>query len=224
MKPDATAALYAQKDSRYFGTARRDLLDMLPVGGGLKLLELGAGDGATLRAAKALGLAAEVVGIDLVAAAPSAPGEPEIDQFFQGNIEQMEIDLPGDHFDAVLCADVLEHLVDPWRVVERLAHHLKRGGLFLASLPNIRNHRALAPIVLKGNFRYENAGLLDRSHLRFFCRENARELFLGAGLEIEAVEENMGAYGLRHRALDAVTFRLLHDFFVFQFRLRAKKS
>ncbi len=220
MTTDATSALYAQKGESYFGTARRDLLAMLPRGGGLRLLELGAGDGATLRAAKVEGLAAYTVGIDLV---PAASGAPEIDRFLQGNIEQMELDLPLDHFDVVLCADVLEHLIDPWRTVERLVRHLKPGGILLASLPNIRNHRALAPIVLGGDFRYEPAGLLDRSHLRFFCRRNARELFERAGLLIDDVEENMGAYGLRHRALDLLTLRLLHDFFVFQFRIRTRK-
>ena len=220
MTTDATSALYAKKDGSYFGTARRDLLAMLPRGGGLRLLELGAGDGATLRAAKAEGLAAYTVGIDLV---PAAPGTPEIDLFLQGNVEQMELDLPLDHFDVVLCADVLEHLVDPWRTVERLARHLKPGGVLLASLPNIRNHRALAPILFGGDFRYEPAGLLDRSHLRFFCRANARELFERSGLAVTEVEENMGAYGLRHRLLDLLTLRYFHDFFVFQFRIRARK-
>jgi 2-polyprenyl-3-methyl-5-hydroxy-6-metoxy-1,4-benzoquinol methylase len=220
MTSDSISALYARKDESYFGTARRDLLAMLPRSGGLRLLELGAGDGATLRAAKTEGLAEYAVGIDLV---PVAPGLPEIDLFLQGNVEQMELDLPLDHFDAVLCADVLEHLIDPWRVVERLVRHLKPGGVLLASLPNIRNHRALAPILLGGDFRYEHAGLLDRSHLRFFCRKNARELFERAGLAIDDVEENMGAYGLRHRVLDFLTFHLLHDLFVFQFRIRARK-
>jgi len=222
--PTAPAAgLYAQKDDGYFRAARLDLLGMLPAGGGLRLLEVGAAGGATLHAAKALGLATYTVGIDLARDVAVSDDGFGADLFLRGDIETLELDLPPDSFDAVLCADVLEHLFDPWRAVKRLAHHLRPGGLFLSSIPNIRNHRALRAVVCEGDFRYESAGLLDRSHLRFFCRKNVHELFEQAGLAIEAIEENMGAYGLRHKALDHATFRLFHDFFVFQFLTRARK-
>ena len=220
---DAAAALYDRKEQGYFAAARLDLLAMLPQEGGLRLLELGAGNGATLRAAKALGLASYTAGIDLVQPSPPAPGEPEIDLFLSGNVEGGGIELPAGPFDAVLCADVLEHLVDPWRVVARLAHTLRPGGILLSSIPNVRNHRALRAFVVEGDFRYGDAGLLDRSHLRFFCRRNVRELFEGAGLQVEEMAETMGGYGLRHKALDRLTFGLLHDFFVFQFLTRARK-
>ena len=220
---DATARLYDDKESGYFSTARPDLLRMLPQGGGLRLLELGAGDGATLRAAKALGLASWVAGIDIVAPTAAAEGQPEIDLFLRGDIEALDPALLPHGLDAILCADVLEHLVEPWRVVSLLAGLLRPGGALLSSIPNVRNHRALRAIVLQGDFRYQPAGLLDRSHLRFFCRRNVRELFEQAGLVVEAMEENMGGYGLRHRLLDRLTLGRCHDFFVFQFRTLARK-
>jgi SAM-dependent methyltransferase len=240
---DAAAALYRDKQRGYFNYPRLDLLEMLPAGRGLRLLELGAGDGATLRAAKARGIASYAVGIDIVDPADggSAGGAGQIDRadrvdgvdradridridrFIVGNVEAMDLDLPLDHFDAVLCADVLEHLIDPWEVVRRLARHLRPGGVFLSSIPNLRNHRALAQIVLRGDFHYAEAGLLDRSHLRFFCRRNIRELFVQAGLVVEAMETNMGGYGLRHRAINLLTAGLLRDFFVLQYRTRARK-
>ncbi|HSG38164.1 MAG TPA: methyltransferase domain-containing protein [Thermoanaerobaculia bacterium] len=217
---DATVDLYKDKEGGYFRAARLDLLRLLPQGGGLRLLDLGAGDGATLRAAKEMGLASYTVGIELMAPAGGAPG---VDRFLQGNVEAMELDLPAGGFDAVLCADVLEHLVDPWRVVSRLADLLRPGGVLLSSIPNVRNHRVLRPLVLRGDFRYQPAGLMDRSHLRFFCRRNIREMFEGAGLTVEAMEENMGGYGLKHRLVDRLSFGLLHDLFVFQFLTRARK-
>jgi 2-polyprenyl-3-methyl-5-hydroxy-6-metoxy-1,4-benzoquinol methylase len=223
---DTAAALYRDKEPSYFNHARLDLLEMLPPNAGLKLLELGAGDGATLRTAKARGIASYGVGIDIAnvaAGAAGADGLPPVDRFLVGNVEQMELDLPAGHFDVILCADVLEHLVDPWLVVRRLAHHLRPGGLFLSSIPNVRNHRALSHIVLKGDFHYAESGLLDRSHLRFFCRKNIRELFEQAGLVVEAMETNMGAYGRRHKLINALTAGLLEDFFVLQYRTRARK-
>lgn len=217
---DATAELYKEKEGGYFRAARLDLLRLLPPGGDLRVLELGAGDGATLRAAKEMGLASYTVGVELMAPEGGAPG---VDRFLQGNVEALELDLPAGSFDAVLCADVLEHLVDPWRVVARMADLLRPGGVFLSSIPNVRNHRVLRPLILKGDFRYQPAGLMDRSHLRFFCRRNIREMFEGAGLRVEAMEENMGGYGLKHRLADRLTFGLLHDLFVFQFLTRARK-
>ena len=217
---DVAASLYREKELGYYTAARLDLLRLLPPSGGHRLLELGAGDGATLRAARETGLAVYTVGIDIMEPPGGAPG---VDRFLHGNVETMELDLPAASFDAVLCADVLEHLVDPWQVVSRLAGLLKHGGVFLSSIPNIRNHRALRAIVLEGDFRYAEAGLLDRSHQRFFCRRNVQELFSGAGLVVEAMEENMGGYGLRHKLIDRLTFGLLHDLFVFQFLTRARK-
>jgi len=219
-RSDAATRLYEDKEQGYYAAARLDLLRLLPPGGGLRLLELGAGNGATLRAARQMGLASYTVGIDLAEPAGGAPG---VDRFIHGNIETLDLDLPAASFDAVLCADVLEHLVDPWRTVARLAEYLRPGGLFLSSIPNVRNHRALRAIVVDGDFRYAPAGLLDRSHLRFFCRRNVRELFEGAGLVVEEMAETMGGYGLRHKALDRLTFGRLHDFFVFQFLTRARK-
>lgn len=224
---DATArrrGLYDEKEEGYFNFPRLDLLQMLPSGEGLSLLELGAGNGATLREAKRLGIAAYAVGIELVA--PDAPpdGDPcAPDRFIYGDVEDLGLDLTEESFDVVLCADVLEHLVDPWRTVRTLSRYLKPGGVFLSSIPNVRNHRLLRPILIGGDFRYEEAGLLDRTHLRFFCRKNVRDLFEQAGLVVDEMAENMGGFGRHHRLLDRLTFGLLHDFFVFQFRTRARR-
>ncbi len=150
MSESNVAALYEGKERGYFTAARLDLLGMLPPGGGLRLLEIGAGDGATLRAAKALGLASYGVGVDLIEPAPAPPGTPDVDRFLSGNFEAMKLDLPLEHFDAVLCADVLEHLVDPWKAVATLARHLRPGGLFLSSIRTSATTAPCAPSRSRG--------------------------------------------------------------------------
>jgi SAM-dependent methyltransferase len=197
---------------------------MLAPQSGLRVLEIGAGEGATLQAAKQRGLAGYTAGIELVAPDFAGRTPAGVDIFLTGDFETMDLGVLGGGFDAVICADVIEHLRDPWTAVKRMSNLLKPGGALLSSIPNFRNHRCLGPILLKGDFRYAEAGLLDRTHLRFFCRANVRHLFEQAGLVVETIETNMGAYGLRHRALDFLTLGLLHDFFVFQFRTCARKA
>ncbi len=218
-----TQGLYIEKPVGYFNAARLDLLSMLPSGEHLRLLELGSGQGDTLRAAKESGLASYAVGIDLLPPATSHPAVGIVDQFIVGDLDDPAFTFPTREFDAIVCADVLEHLVDPWSVLKRAVQILRPGGWLATSIPNIRNHRAMRQIVFKGEFDYQPAGIFDRSHLRFFCRRNAETLVREAGLVVERVEENMGGYGLRHRLLDALTIGLLHDFFVFQFRILARK-
>ena len=219
-----TISLYTQKEGGYFEAVRVDLLEMLPREGGLRILEIGAGKGATLQAAKERGLATYTAGIELMMPDNYVAGAGGIDLFLTGDFEAMNLDLLGGSFDAVICADVIEHLRDPWTSVRRMSNLLRPGGVLLTSIPNFRNFRALCPILFQGDFRYSGAGLLDKSHLRFFCRTNVRHLFEQAGLVVETMETNMGGYGLRHRAFDLVTLGLFHDFFVFQFRTRARKA
>ena len=54
------------------------------------------------------------------------------------------------HFDYVLCGDVLEHLRDPYALIRKIRAWLKPEGRLICSLPNIRNWRILADLILKG--------------------------------------------------------------------------
>jgi SAM-dependent methyltransferase len=212
-------SLYATKAEGYFTNARWDLLQLVE-GKRLSVLEVGAGSGATLRAAKESGLAARAVAIDIV---EPVRRESHIDEFHVGSVEDMAFSFAAHSFDVILLGDVLEHLIDPWKAVLRLRELLSEDGVMLSSLPNARNFRLLRDIVLRGDFRYGEAGLNDIGHLRFFCRRNAIELFERAGLDVTRVAENMGAYGWAHRLMDRLTLKLFHEFFVFQYLLVARR-
>jgi 2-polyprenyl-3-methyl-5-hydroxy-6-metoxy-1,4-benzoquinol methylase len=84
-------------------------------------------------------------------------------------------------YDAMLFMDVLEHLVDPLAVLRPSASMLAPGGRILISLPNIA-HWSIRRHLLAGHWRYQDSGLLDRTHLRFFTIESALELIEAAGL------------------------------------------
>jgi 2-polyprenyl-3-methyl-5-hydroxy-6-metoxy-1,4-benzoquinol methylase len=87
--------------------------------------------------------------------------------------------------DVVVCADVLEHLRDPWSVLAWLGTLVAPGGHVVISVPNIA-HWTARRALLRGRFDYAEHGLFDRTHLRFFTRASAAELARRAGLAVLA--------------------------------------
>jgi SAM-dependent methyltransferase len=103
------------------------------------------------------------------------------DEVFLGSVERVVPDL-HEAFDLVICADVLEHLVNPRSVLRDLATVLDGQGVLVASIPNIRHYRALARIVCGRAFSPDLEGVFDATHLRFFTRGNIDEMLHAAGL------------------------------------------
>lgn len=91
---------------------------------------------------------------------------------------------PGGPFDCVVAADVLEHLRDPWLVVRWARTLLGPGGSLVVSVPNIRHVRTFWALSVRRRWPFEDVGIFDRSHLRFFARQNLEELLSGTDLHI----------------------------------------
>jgi SAM-dependent methyltransferase len=102
-----------------------------------------------------------------------------------GDLDQVDLDaeLGEDRFDAIISADVIEHLKDPLGAVRRLRPFLKEGGRFVISIPNVA-HGSVRLALLSGRFEYRDWGLLDSTHLRFFTRETFERLLDDAGLDL----------------------------------------
>jgi 2-polyprenyl-3-methyl-5-hydroxy-6-metoxy-1,4-benzoquinol methylase len=91
--------------------------------------------------------------------------------------------LPRKTYNAVICADVLEHTVDPAGVLRQLLATATDDALFLISLPNVA-HIAVRLLLLFGQFPQMERGILDRTHLHFYTRRSARAMLEAAGLEV----------------------------------------
>ncbi|MGQ9557834.1 MAG: class I SAM-dependent methyltransferase [Desulfurispora sp.] len=104
-------------------------------------------------------------------------------QVICGDVEQMDMPFAPASFDVVLMGDVLEHLRFPDRVLEKVSPLLTAGGYVVASIPNI-THIAVILEMARGRFLYQAVGLLDDTHLRFFCRQTVGELFRRTGYQI----------------------------------------
>ena len=214
---------YHDKGRAYFTAARYDVLSLLQKNYEAKILEIGAGGGDTLLAAKAAGLAGEVHGVDITRLPNSNQRHPKIDQFHVIDVETEDMPYPPETFDVVITADLLEHLREPSAVIAKTARLLKPGGLWIASIPNFRHYTVLDQVVLRGDFKYQLNGPLDRTHMRFFCKRNISPLFEQAGLKMVLVEINRGPYGVRQKLANYLTFKMFDDLFVFQYRTVARK-
>ena len=95
--------------------------------------------------------------------------------------------LPASSFDVAVFGDVLEHLRDPWQVLEETRTFLGPGAYAVMSIPNVA-HGAVRLALLRGAFNYQELGLLDDTHLRFFTARTVRELCLRAGFRIDRME------------------------------------
>jgi hypothetical protein len=112
--------------------------------------------------------------------------------------------------DLILCLEVLEHPVAPAEVLAGLTARLNRGGTVMVSLPNVAHLSVSLPLLLSGRFDYRDAGILDRTHLRFFVRDSAIALPNQAGL-VARQGIRSGLTGSKARLADMVTLGLLRD-------------
>jgi Methyltransferase domain len=85
--------------------------------------------------------------------------------------------------DCWVFADTLEHLRDPWEVLRRIRGKIASGGCVVACIPNAQ-HWSVQVKLNSGLFRYEDSGLLDRTHLRWFTRITIGEMFESTGFRI----------------------------------------
>lgn len=92
--------------------------------------------------------------------------------------------LNNEKFQVVLLLHVLEHLSNPWEVIKIAKSHLQDEGVLVVGLPNVCNAKTRLAI-FKGNFVYEDIGVMDETHLRFFTYNTAVELIEKTDLEIE---------------------------------------
>jgi len=191
----------------------------------LKVLEIGAAYGETLFYLKQNGIASEVVGVDIFEDAKNKQNYKPLDQFIFGDIEKIDLPEYFQHFDLILLADVLEHLFEPKSVLETLKKYLKEDGKIIISMPNIRYYSALYKIVFKGDFKYEESGIFDYTHVRFYCRKNIQELLETAGYKVLKQESSIINYQGKSIAklINLITLGIFEEFFSTQYFFVVKK-
>src|SRR5919198_3810806 len=150
---------------------------------GSHVLEFGCATGYMSRVLRDR-LDAVVVGVEVQSDA-AEEASLHAERVIVGDVEELDLEaeLGGERFDAILFADVLEHLRDPAALLRRVRQFVAEGGVVIASIPNVA-HASVRLALLSGSFRYREEGLLDAGHLRFFTREGIQDLFESSGYVI----------------------------------------
>ncbi len=163
--------------------ARWDVWPVIPQGA-RRLLDVGCGAGSGFAGLRQRGLT--VVGGDVNPEFVSRAREI-LDEAQLIDLEEGEWPTGWrNSFDVVVFADVLEHLVDPWRCLNRVRHLLTPKGCVVASIPNVRQWRILAKLAVLGTWDYRiGAGTLQREHVRFFTRRTIRLMFNECNYRVE---------------------------------------
>ncbi|HVG22560.1 MAG TPA: class I SAM-dependent methyltransferase [Thermoanaerobaculia bacterium] len=153
---------------------------------GLRVLDVGCGFATTSARIQKLGN--EVTGIDSSPAIEVVAAQ-RLARVVHGDV--VDVDLGDAQFDVIIFADVLEHLPWPVSMLQRYLRWLAPGGSVIVSLPNVGLWSVRFAHLL-GRWEYDETGVLDRTHLRFFTRKSARWLAREAGLNIVRTTYNPG--------------------------------
>jgi 2-polyprenyl-3-methyl-5-hydroxy-6-metoxy-1,4-benzoquinol methylase len=139
-----------------------------------------------------------------------------------GDIEDLNLDFPEGYFDCILCADVLEHTKNPWEVLRKLYGYLDDEGILIASIPNIRH---IVPIlkILFDRFEYEESGILDKTHLRFFTLHTMKQMFEENGYRITRIESNRSS-SWKFWLLNLFSIGLMRQLSIYQYVIVAQKK
>ena len=162
----------------YYDHVRHEIQPLLPATAS-RILDIGAGAGTTLRWLKAIYPDAKTTGVEINSELHNELRQ-NADVAIIGDVDACFSQLQS--YDLILLLDVLEHFADSVGMLRKLSTRLETGGNVIVSVPNLAHLSVSIPLLLQRRFSYSDAGILDRTHLRFFVEQTAIELLNSANL------------------------------------------
>lgn len=163
----------------------------------------------------------EAWGIEIVADMADLAKE-RLDHVDTGDCIELLPGLPESHFDLVVYADVLEHLVKPEVALEFTKRILTPGGVVVASIPNIRHWPSFKRLLLHGDFPMEEEGIFDATHVHFFTARSIRSFFEKHGWQVVRLEGINAYVSFWMKVCNVLAFRKLRDLKWMQFAIVVK--
>ncbi|BAZ01850.1 putative glycosyl transferase [Tolypothrix tenuis PCC 7101] len=211
--------LYTDKSKEYYSNTRQDIFSFVP--SEIKhVLDVGCGSGYFGKFLKER-LGCTVWGV-----------EPDVDSALEAkqNIDNVlncpfdrHIALQSQKFDCIFFNDVLEHLIDPYQTLKYAQELLLPNGYIISSIPNILHFFTIYNILKTQDWKYEDAGILDKTHIRFFTKKSIIRLHEDCGLKIINIQGINATYGKKYNILNFLLRNAIKDMRYIQFVTVAKK-
>lgn len=210
---------YSNKDNDYYDMSRSELVDFIPAKA-KSVLDIGCGSGnfgEIIKRARDC----RVWGIEPSPQIAQKAAE-KIDKVINTTFSTDIPELQNERFDAICFNDVLEHLINPEEILIQCKKFLAPDGCVVASIPNILFFPVMKDILIKQDWKYENSGTLDNTHLRFFTKKSIARMFEKCGYEITKIEGIKAVTGRKYKMINALFLNRLKDWKFMQFAIQAK--
>lgn len=223
----ASSTVQTAQQAAYYQYARPEVVALVP-SDAKTILDIGCSAGMLGKSLKER-QSCLVTGIELMPDV-AAKAAQVLDRVLSGDVFQALPQLPDGHFDVVIMADVLEHVADTDGML-RLAHaKLKPGGKLVLSLPNVQ-HWSVIKNLLEGRWEYQEQGIMDKTHLRFFTKNSAISTLSRNGFHPEHIggtvlkgeKPPIGLSAVLH-TFGVMAQRVEEDALVFQWLFRCAKQ
>lgn len=204
---------------KYYNNLRSEMLEFIPQNS-TKILEVGCGEGlfGELVMKKRL---SEVWGVEPFNEA-AKKAEKRLTKVINSYYDE-NILLPENYFDCIVFNDVLEHMIDPWSILKFTKRFLIKNNAFIvASIPNFRYWYNLKEIVLYKDFNYQDSGILDKTHLRFFTNSSIIGMFKKSGFDVIRIQGITSIKSREFRLINLMLFNKITDMKYMQFAVVAK--
>ncbi len=200
---------YDSKTSTYYYNPRLEMLSFIPKDA-KRLLDIGCSTGGFGANLKKVTSTIEIWGIEPYSSAASEASK-QLDKVINGIFEKDMPELEGQKFDVIVFNDVLEHLVNPEKVLKDCHQYLNEGGVVVASIPNIMYFPLFVKqLLLKEDWEYMKEGVFDNTHLRFYTKKSMLRLFKDSGYTVQHIQ-GINAY-------QSTLFSILNFFFLNKFK------
>jgi 2-polyprenyl-3-methyl-5-hydroxy-6-metoxy-1,4-benzoquinol methylase len=214
------AAEYSSKPEEYYDLSRDEMVAFVPKSSQM-ILEIGCSSGAFGSLLKKAMPGCKVWGIEPDERAAEI-AVTRLDRVIQSTFPARIPVLEGQTFDVICFNDVLEHMANPELALRECHSLLNNNGVVVASLPNILFFYQITKILIEQDWRYEESGILDNTHLRFFTKKSIVRMFESCGYNVLGIAGINASYGMKFSIANMLTLGRLNDWKFVQFAVQAE--